>query len=99
MILSSIQNVMIVVSILAAVSIVLTEYLSKLTKLNGFAAQVQSWVVSIILASIANVLGLGFGNVNLFTDLLCGLLVGLVANGTFNIPLTKTILTWIKARI
>ena len=87
------------VGLMAALSIVGAEYLSKLTKFNGFAAQVQSWVVSVVLAAFASYLGIGiFPHVSLFAILLYGLLIGLVANGVFEIPFTKTVLTWIKAR-
>lgn len=95
MILSFIQNV----AILAAVVVVLSEYLSRLTKADGFWAQFQTWVVAFIVALIANVLGLGFGSASWFTDALLGVFIGLVANGIFNIPFTQTVLVWIKARI
>ena len=87
------------VAILAALVVVASEYLSKLTKAGGFWAQFQSWAVSVVLAGVASYLGLGiFPNVSLLAILLYGLLVGLVANGVFEIPYTKTVLTWIKAR-
>lgn len=92
--LTLIQNV----SILAAISVVICEYLSKFTKVEGFSAQIQSWVVAIVVAFIANMLGYGFESISLFTDLLNGLFVGLVANGLFDIPLIKSTLTWIHAR-
>ena len=75
------------------------KYLSKLTKLSGLAAQIQSWVVAAILAGIASYLGIGiFPNVSVFAVLVYGLLIGLVSNGVFEIPITKTLLVWIKAR-
>lgn len=88
------------VAILAALVVVVSEYLSKLTKFEGFWAQAQSWAVSVVLAGIASYLGIGiFTNITVFAVLLYGLLVGLVANGFFEIPYTKTVLVWIRARI
>jgi len=85
--------------ILAAISVILCEYLSKITKANGFFAQFQSWVVAIIVAFVANAFGFGFGSISWFTSILLGIFVGLVANGIFKIPWMQTILVWIKARI
>ena len=88
------------VAIMAAVVVIGNEYLSKLTKVGGFWAQFQSWAVSVVLAGIASYVGIGiFANVTLFSVLLYGLLIGLVANGIFDIPFSKTVLEWIKARI
>ena len=87
------------VGLMAALAIVSSEYLSRLTNFSGFVAQVQSWAVSVLIASIASYLGIGiFPNVSFLSTALYGLLVGLVANGIFEIPFTKTVLTWIKAR-
>ena len=88
------------VAIMAAVVVIGSEYLSKLTKAGGFWAQFQSWALGVILAWIASYVGIGiFTNVTLFSVLLYGLLIGLVANGIFDIPFSKTVLEWIKARI
>jgi len=87
------------VGLMAALVIVGSEYLTKLTKFDGIAAQVQSWVVSILFAWVATYLGISiFPDATLFAIILYGLLIGLVANGIFNIPFTKTVLSWIKAR-
>ena len=37
------------VAIMAALVVVATEYLSKLTKVEGLWAQIQSWVVAVLL--------------------------------------------------
>ena len=88
------------VGIMAALVIIASEFLSRLTKLDGVWAQVQSWCVSVVLAAIVGYLGIGiFPIVSWFSTLVYGLLIGLVANGIFEIPITKTILEWLKARI
>lgn len=88
------------IAIMAAIVIVISEYLSLLTKVAGFMAQFQSWAVSVVVALLASYLGIGiFPSFTLLAVLLYGFGIGLVANGVFDIPLTKTILEWIKARI
>ena len=87
------------IGIMAALTTVACEYLSKLTKAGGTWAQIQSWVIAIILAWFTSFLGLGiFPNLTWISVILYGFLVGLVANGIFDIPITKTVLEWIKAR-
>jgi len=88
------------VAIMAAIVIVAAELLTKLTKVGGFWAQFQSWAVSVVVALLASYLGLGiFPTFSFLAVVLYGFGIGLVANGVFDIPLTKTILEWLRARV
>jgi len=85
-----------VLSMLSSLTVILTEYLSKFTKVSGGWARAQSWVVAIIIGFIANALGFGFGNLSLFASILCGIMVGIFANGVFSLELVKAFLTKFK---
>jgi len=95
-----INEILLNIGVMAAITIVSSEYLSRLTKVDGTWAQVQSWIISVGIAMLAGYLGIGiFPLVSWVSTGLYGLLIGLVANGVFNIPITKTVLSWIKARV
>ena len=88
------------IGVMAAIAVIGNEYLSRLTKVDDFWAQFQSWVVAIIVAGLASYLGIGaFPSESWFATILYGLLIGFSANGLFDIPITKTFLEWLRARI
>ena len=67
------------VGVIAGLTIIGCEYLTKLTKAEGTWAQVQAWGISIVLAWLASFLGIGiFPNVSIISVILYGFLVGLV---------------------
>lgn len=71
---------------------VVSEALEHLFHLDGIAAQVRSWVVSIGLAFLASFLDLGLfaDPANTVTIVLYGLGGGFVANGLFSVEAVKT---------
>jgi hypothetical protein len=87
------------VAIMAAIVIFVSELLTKLTKVANFWAQFQSWAVSVVVAALASYLGVGiFPTFSALAVVLYGFGIGLVANGIFDIPLTRTILEWIRVK-
>ena len=85
-------------ALLSGLTVIVSEYLSKLTKVIGTWAKIQSWVVAIVLGFVANALGWGFGEVSLFTNILGGFVVGIFANGVFDLAIVQKFLALIKAR-
>lgn len=95
-----ITEIITTISIMAAIATVLSEYLSKLTKAEGFLAQLESWVVSVALVFVASFLGISvFATLGTLPLIVYGVLIGFVSNGLFDIPWVKAILDLIKARI
>jgi len=67
--------------------------------LSGWKAQVLSWVISIALAFVGSIKGVGlFAETTVLWTVLNGIGVGLVANGIFSIDLVKSLLEFIKAK-
>lgn len=79
--------------VLAALVVVGTEYLTKYTKVEGTLAQIQSWVVAIILGIFCAWLNFGiFNGVDTKGGVLYGILIGLISNGIFDIKLIRELL-------
>jgi hypothetical protein len=67
--------------------------------LSGWKAQFLSWVISIALAFVGSLKGVGlFAETTVLWTILNGLGVGLIANGIFSIDLVKSLLEFIKAK-
>jgi hypothetical protein len=68
-------------------------------KLEGWKAQVLSWVISVGLAFVGSWKNIGiFAEMDVLWTVLNGLCVGLVANGIYSADLVKTILEFVKAK-
>lgn len=78
---------------------VVSEALEHVFHLDGLAAQVRSWVVSIGLSFLASFLDLGLfaDPLNTQTVILYGIGGGLVANGLFSVEAVKTAIQVILA--
>jgi hypothetical protein len=86
--------------ILSGLIILVSEYISRYTKLNGKWARVQSWVVSILLGIFGTWINIGiFGDMDWKGGALIGIISGLVANGVFTIDAIKKILETIGVRV
>ena len=85
--------------ILASLVVVGAEYASKYTKVKGTLAQIQSWVISILLGIFCAWLNFGiFNGVDTKGGILYGVLIGLISNGIFDMSFVKQLLTMIGAR-
>ena len=87
---------------LASTVVPLSELVSTyITKAGGTWARIQSWIVAFLIPYAAQYLGLS----TLFTDsgwilrVIGGLVIGLVANGIFDLNWVKKILETIKFRL
>jgi hypothetical protein len=79
--------------VLAALVVVGAEYITKYTKVDGTLAQIQSWVVAILLGIFCAWLNFGiFDGVDTKGGVLYGILIGLISNGIFDIKLIKELL-------
>lgn len=68
-------------------------------KVDGFKAQLLTWLISIGIAFLGQWQNIGiFENANLLTTVLNGVGVGLVANGLYSIESVKNILALLKAK-
>lgn len=102
-ILNAVQTVFASVPGLIAATLVVSEYFTRFTHAEGFKAQLQAWACAIALCF----LGSGF-DMGIFSDTgtlqwyfeapVAGILVGLAANGIFNVPGVTSILEMIKVR-
>lgn len=87
------------IMILSGIVVVLSEWLSKYTKLDGKWARLQSWVVSGLIGVSATWLNVGvFSDMDWKGGLIMGIISALVANGIFSIEMVKNLLTTIKVR-
>jgi hypothetical protein len=70
-----------------------------LLKLDGWKAQVLTWVISVALAFVGQWKGLGlFSETDVLWTVLNGLGVGLVANGVYSVEIVQSILAFLKAK-
>ena len=70
-----------------------------LLKLDGWKAQVLTWVISVALAFVGQWKGLGlFAETDVLWTVLNGLGVGLVANGVYSVEIVQSILAFLKAK-
>lgn len=87
------------IMILSGIVVVLSEWLSKYTKLDGKWARLQSWVVSALIGVSATWLNVGvFSDMDWKGGLIMGIISALVANGIFSIEMVKKLLETIKVR-
>lgn len=85
---------------LGALSVIASEWITKYTKVEGSWAQVQSWVVSVLLGVFCSWLGFGiFNGTSTMGGVLYGVLIGLISNGIFDMNLVKRILEMVKIRV
>lgn len=79
--------------------VVLSEYVTKWTKVKGTWAQIQSWVIAILVGLFCSWLNFGiFNGTNNMGGILYGVLIGLISNGIFDMAAVKKILEMIYAR-
>jgi len=85
---------------LAGLVVVITGWVNtNALNLSGWKSQLLSWVISIALAFIGSIKGVGlFAETTVLWTVLNGIGVGLVANGMFSIDLVKSLLEFIKAK-
>jgi hypothetical protein len=87
------------VLVLSGLVVLVSEWLSKLTKLQGNWSRLQSWVISVILGVVATWVKIGiFSEMDWKGGLVMGIVSGLVANGVFDISIVKKVLEFIKLR-
>jgi hypothetical protein len=68
-------------------------------KVDGFKAQLLTWLISIGVAFLGQWQNLGiFANADILTTVLSGVGVGLVANGLYSIEGVQNLLSLLKAR-
>lgn len=89
-----------IIGALVGAAMLLNEVLTKLTHVNGTAARIQSWIVSIGLVFLSDFSDLTavFAPLVWYIKLIVGLVIGLVANGIFDMNTIKLILETIKIR-
>lgn len=79
--------------------VALSEWVTKWTKVKGTLAQIQSWVIAILVGLFCSWLNFGiFAGTSNMGGVLYGVLIGLISNGIFDIALVKEILTKISIR-
>jgi hypothetical protein len=87
------------VLVLSGLVVLVSEWVSKLTKLQGNWSRLQSWVISVILGVVATWVKIGiFSEMDWKGGLAIGIVSGLVANGVFDISVVKRVLEFIKLR-
>ncbi len=87
------------ISVISTAVVVLSEYATKFTKAEGKWAQIQSWVISILIGICGSWIDLGiFEGSDWKGGLVMGIVSGLMANGIFTIDLVKQLLVVIGAR-
>ena len=87
------------VLVLSGLVVLISEWLSKFTKLQRNWSRLQSWVISVILGVVATWIKIGiFSEMDWKGGLVIGIVSGLVANGVFDISIVKKILEFIKLR-
>jgi len=87
------------VLVLSGLVVLVSEWVSKFTKLHGNWSRLQSWVISVILGVVATWVKIGiFSEMDWKGGLVIGIVSGLVANGVFDISVVKRVLEFIKLR-
>ena len=87
------------VLVLSGLVVLVSEWVSKFTKLQGNWSRLQSWVISVILGVVATWIKIGiFSEMDWKGGLAIGIVSGLVANGVFDISVVKRVLEFIKVR-
>lgn len=86
--------------VIATMTVPISEWITKKTKVSGKLAQAQAWAVAVLLALGANMLGIGrIGEMRVLGAALFGGAAGLMANGVFDIDLVKKVLVWAGLRM
>jgi len=81
----------------AAVTVFLAAAVNKLLKVVGFLKQIVSWIISILLLVIGNLVNMGFmADLTWLNTLIYGVAAGFVANGIFDIAFIKMVLQALK---
>ncbi len=84
---------------LGSLSVIATEWITKFTKLHGTMAQIQSWVISIVIGILCAWLNFGlFNGTSTIGGVLYGILIGLISNGIFDMEFVKRLLEMIRLR-
>ena len=84
---------------LSGLVILVNEWLSKYTKVQGNRSRFQSWLISVIFGVLASWIKIGiFSEMDWKGGLAIGIVSGLVANGVFDISVVKRVLEFIKLR-
>jgi hypothetical protein len=79
--------------ILASLVMIGSEYITKYTKVSGSLAQIQAWIIAVLLGIFCAWLNFGiFDGVDTKGGVLYGILIGLISNGIFDIKLIKELL-------
>lgn len=85
--------------ILSPAVVVASESVTKYTKVKGTLAQIQSWVIAILVGILCAWLNFGiFNGVGTRGGILYGIIIGLISNGIFDLSIVKTFLEKIKIK-
>lgn len=85
---------------LAAAVVVVSEYVTKLTKAKGIWAQVQAWTLSILAGIMGSWMSFGiFHGTSTKGGIVYGILIGLISNGIFDISFIRKVIKKITADI
>lgn len=88
----------------AALNVIVTEFLNKAVGAKGWVKQVVSWVCPLVIAIVGLVFGwgifAGYGTIGSvaawFYTILTGFGIGLVSNGLYDIKYVQKVITFIK---
>lgn len=81
---------------MAPIVTLLTAWANEIFKAGKYFRQINAWIISLILLLTAWALNLSIlGDLNWYVVAIYGLIVGLAANGVFNIEVIKTIINLI----
>lgn len=84
---------------ISAFAVIISEYLSKMSKADGIYAQLQSWTVAVAIAMLGNWANIGyFESLSWGESAIAGVLAGFVSNGVFDISVVQAFLVSIGAR-
>lgn len=84
---------------MAALVVIISEYLFQFIKIDKFQAQAFTWLVGLTIAFGSWAFNIGYlAGIEWYMVILNGLMSALIANGTFEIPVVKAFLVAIKVR-
>jgi hypothetical protein len=86
--------------VIATMTVPISEWITKKTHVSGKLAQLQAWLVAVVITLAANMLGIGrIGEMRVFGAIMFGGAAGLMANGVFDLDFVKKVLAWIGLRV
>lgn len=93
------MNYFLDIGTLAALVVIIAEYLFQFIKINKFQAQAFTWLIGLILAFGSWVINIGYlTGLEWHLVAIHGFMSALIANGAFDTPAVKAFLEMIKIR-